>query len=217
MLKTRKTDRRGFSMIEVLVASTILTVIVMMLGMLFQSTGLAWRTGVQRADTFMQVRGFFGAIQRDLSAAIDARDLPPALTGGRSQQFSSSTLKFFTLSGKGFDDSGNPYRALTYITYDRSGNRTEERLKAAGGWETVTYNVMTSAERQLSPNKPKATIQGFDPVYETGASGAALPLYVNIRATVTSFGYTLEIGAASAGPDMTWDTKDDITTWMQRK
>ena len=217
MLRTRKTDRRGFSMIEVLVASTILTVIVMMLGMLFQSTGLAWRTGVQRADTFMQVRGFFGAIQRDLSAAIDARDLPPALTGGRSQKFDHEALKFFTLSGKGFDDSGNPYRALTYITYDTDGNRTEERLKAAGGWDKVTYNVMTSAERQLSPNKPKATIQGFDPVYETGASGAALPLYVNIRATVTSSGYTLEIGAASAGPDMTWDTKDDITTWMQRK
>lgn len=218
MLKTRKTDRRGFSMIEVLVASTILTVIVMMLGMLFQSTGLAWRTGVQRADTFMQVRGFFGAIQRDLSAAIDARDLPATLTAGRQQQFSSSALKFFTLSGKGFDSSGNPYRALTYITYDTGGNRTEQRLKAAGGWDAeVSYNVMTSAERQINPNKPKVNPPIFDPVYAAGASSPDLPLYVNIKASVRSSGYTLEIGAASAGPDMTWDTKDDITTWMQRK
>ncbi|MDD4102448.1 MAG: hypothetical protein PHU80_07440, partial [Kiritimatiellae bacterium] len=86
-----------------------------------------------------------------------------------------------------------------------------------GGWDTVKYNVMTSAERLLSPNKPQPKIQEFDPVYATGASGAALPLYVNIRATVTSSGYTLDIGAGSAGPDQTWGTRDDITTWSERK
>ncbi len=203
-------------MIEVLVASTILTVIVMMLGMIFQSTGLAWRTGVRRADSFMQVRGFLGAIQRDLSAAIDAGDLPPALTSGKSQQFSSSTLSFFTLSGKGFNNAGNPYRAFTHIIYDTAGNRTEARLRAGGGWDTTTYNVMTSAERQLNPNAPSISIQGFQPVYEAGASSPALPLYVNIKARVISSGYTLEIGAASAGPDMTWGTKDDIATWLEK-
>lgn len=216
VLKTEKKQHGGFSMIEVLVASTILTVIVMMLGMIFQSTGLAWRTGVQRADSFMQVRGFLGAIQRDLSAAIDSRDLPPTLTSGRQQQFSSSTLSFFTLSGKGFNNAGNPYRALTHITYDTAGNRTEARLRAGGGWDTTTYNVMTSAERQLNPNKPSISIQGFQPVYEAGASSPALPLYVNIKARVISSGYTLEIGAASAGPDMTWGTKDDIATWLEK-
>lgn len=217
MFKNRKMHCGGFSMIEVLVASTILSVIVMMLGMLFQSTSLAWRTGVQRADTFMQVRGFFGAIQRDLSSAIDARDLPATLTGGRSQQFSSSSLKFFTLTGKGFDDSDNPYRSLTYITYDTDGNRTEQKLKALGGWgPEVRYNVMTSADRLLNPNRPKSTIQGFTPVLAPNDPNG-LPLFVHIKARVTSSGYNLEIGAASAGPDGVWDTKDDIATWAERK
>ncbi len=203
-------------MIEVLVASTILTVIVMMLGMLFQSTSLAWRTGVQRADSFMQVRGFFGAIQRDLSAAIDGRDLPATLTSGRSQQFSSSSLKFFTLTGKGFDDSDNPYRSLTYITYDTSGNRTEQKLKASGGWDTeVKYNVMTSADRSINLNKPKFKEVKFI-VDKTDSTG--FPLFVNIKASVQSSGYTLDIGAASAGPDRNWEnTKDNITTWTERK
>lgn len=209
--------RGGFSMVEVLVASTILTVIVMMLGMLFQSTGLAWRTGVQRADTFMQIRGFFGAIQRDLSAAIDARELPEELRSGRTQSFSGFPLRFFTMTGTGFDRTGTtPYRSLTYITYDSAGNRTEEKLRANGSWDTpVKYNVMTTAERSLNPNKPKATVQGINAVFPTGDS-AGLPLFVNIRARVVSSGYNLDIGAASAGPDGVWGTKDDIATWLKK-
>ena len=77
-MKTNVT-RSGFSMIEVLVASTILTVIVMMLAMLFQQTSVAWRTGLMRASGFMQLRSYIGAIQRDASAAIDAKNIPSAL------------------------------------------------------------------------------------------------------------------------------------------
>jgi hypothetical protein len=40
-----------------------------------------------------------------------------------------------------------------------------------------------------------------------------LPLYVRVQASVRPSGYTLDIGAASAGPDKTWGTKDDIRTW----
>jgi Tfp pilus assembly protein PilV len=55
-----KRNNSGFSMIEVLVASTIMIMIVMMLGMLFQQSSQAWRTGKQRADTYQQVRALFG-------------------------------------------------------------------------------------------------------------------------------------------------------------
>ena len=37
-----------------MVAATILVVIVMMLGMLFQQTSVAWRTGLMRSDGYMQ-------------------------------------------------------------------------------------------------------------------------------------------------------------------
>ena len=208
--------RAGFSMVEVLVASTILVVIVMMLAMLFQQTGLAWRTGVQRADAFMQLRGLVGALQRDASAAIDEREIPTDLRSqlGGSQQFSGD-LKFYTLTGTGFPETGNtPYRTLTYVTYDTSGLRTERKLKADGTAEPATsFNVMTTASRSIDPSKPSITVGDFDDEYAAGMSSAGLPLYVRVQASVRPSGYTLDIGAASAGPDKTWGTKDDIRTW----
>lgn len=211
--------RAGFSMVEVLVASTILVVIVMMLAMLFQQTGLAWRTGVQRADAFVQLRSLVGALQRDASAAIDEREIPAELRtklGGGSQQFSDGEdLKFYTLTGTGFPEKGNtPYRTLTYVTYDTSGRRTERKLKADGTAEPATpYNVMTTAIRSYDPSKPSIGVDPFDSEYVSGMDSAGLPLYVRVHLSVIPSGYTLDIGAASAGPDKTWGTKDDIRTW----
>lgn len=193
-------------MVEMLVASTILTILVMMLSMLFQSTGIAWRTGVQRADTFMEVRGFFGALQRDLSNAIDEREVPEILRSGKPQRFDSTSLAFFTATGTGFkENTSTPYRALRYITYNTNGERTEQRLIASSSasWDSaISYNVMTSA-----------SIERFEAIYASGSGTAGLPVFINIKAKVTSSGYTLEIGAGSAGPDRQWETKDDITTW----
>jgi type II secretory pathway component PulJ len=74
-------------MIEVLVASTILIVLVMLLAMLFQQTSLAWRTGVKRADGYLQIRALVGAIQRDASQAIDIETLPTLAPCGQSDVF----------------------------------------------------------------------------------------------------------------------------------
>lgn len=204
----------GFSMVEVLVASSILVVIVLMLSMLFQQTSLSWRTGVRRAEAFMAVRSAIGAIQRDAAAAVDERTIPKPLrnTMAGSQQFSGS-LRFFTLTGAGFDDAMNtPYRALKYVTYNSSGARTESVLQADGSKKTMpNSNVLNFVDKASSANKPVTRITAFDPV--PGDDPAGLPLYVNIRAQVTYSGNALEIGAQSAGPDKVFDTKDDIKTW----
>ena len=202
-------------MIEVLVAATILVVIVMMLGMLFQQTSLAWRTGVKRADGFMQVRSAIGTIQRDAAAAVDARELrrrrleidPSDQILKEDQRFSAS-LMFYTLSGS--------ERALTKVTYDTAGNRTESTLLGTGSWGPVRKtNVLTFAERQSSKNRPKTTLGSFTPEWgDLDQNG--LPLYVTFTARVITSGYTLDIGAASAGPDKVWNTKDDIKTWVEK-
>lgn len=216
-------NRNGFSMIEVLVASAILVVIVMMLAMLFQQTSLSWRTGVKRADAYMQVRSGIGAIQRDASAAVDARAIPQVLRSrlAGSQQFASG-LRFFTLSGDGFEDGNNngsmdaselPYRALSYITYDMNGKRTETLLRGDGSVLNMPQaNVLNFIKNQTSANKPTTVITKIEPEYGAN-SPQGLPLYVKIRARVEYAGNSLEIGAASAGPDKTWGTKDDINTW----
>lgn len=214
--RNKNRGRAGFSMVEVLVASTILVVIVMMLAMLFQQTGLAWRTGVQRADAFVQLRSLVGALQRDAAAAIDEREIPTELRAklGGSQRFSGD-LQFYTLTGTGFPETGNtPYRTLTYVTYGTDGLRTERKLKADGTAEPATsFNVMTTASRSIDPSKPSITVGDFDDYYASGMNSAGLPLYVRVQASVRPSGYTLDIGAASAGPDKTWGTRDDIRTW----
>ncbi len=208
------TNRRaGFSMIEVLVASSILVVIVMLLAMLFQHTSHAWRVGVRRADVYMQIRSAIGAIQRDTAAAVDERSLDPevvAQLGGGSQKF-NGPLQFYTLTGTG----ANPaLRSPTYVSYSASGSRTETKLLPSGSKQTKNSNVLDFIQRTGGKNRPVTTIQGFTPVYPSGAGANGLPLYVVVKARVTSSGNALEIGAASAGPDKTWNTKDDIQTWV---
>ena len=211
-----KADRRaGFSMIEVLVASTILVVIVMMLSMLFQQTSLAWRTGVKRASGYMQIRSALGAIQRDASAAVDARTLPDELKtklGGDDQQFRGS-LSFYTLTGTGKGTAADPaMRAPKYITYNISGTRSETALTAAGAKQVKNSNVLEFVKPTNNKNSPTVTFSGFEPKFVTDTKG--LPLYVTVKAQVTTTGNALDIGAASAGPDKTWGTADDIKTWV---
>jgi len=205
-------------MIEVLVASTILVVIVMMLAMLFQQTSMAWRTGVRRADSFMQVRSAVGAIQRDASAAIDASSIPDALKtalGGGKQTFSGSALQFYTLTGTGFADNrpgGMPLRALSYITYSKEGQRTETVLQGDGsGWKKPESNVMKFVTNK---DNLKTSFQGFEPEFGDLPT-VGLPLFVILKADIELAGFSYDIGAASAGPDKTWGTKDDIRTWVE--
>ena len=216
-------------MIEVLVASTILIVIVMMLAMLFQQTSLAWRTGVRRAESFMQLRSALGAIQRDASAAVDARYIPKkmrALLSDSSehgdQAFKGSELRFYTLTGTGFSEKSDktPLRTLSHIVYSTKGLRTETVLCADGSVEEKSSNVL-----KIETNKEKetATFDEFKPVNpETKTENPGLkgttpfPLFVTIEATVQQTGKSYDIGAASAGPDKMWGTKDDIQTWVDK-
>ncbi len=205
-------------MIEVLVASTILIVIVMMLGMLFQQTSLAWRTGVKRANGFMQVRAAIGAIQRDASAAIDARRIPVELKtklGDVDQTFSSGSLKFYTLTGTTPPaQDADIMRALKFVTYETSGSRNESYLTADGKKITSHSNVLPSSGTM--GNISSTALGDFEIYY--GKPGDldpnGLPLYITFDAKVTASGASLDIGAASAGPDKQWNTKDDIKTWV---
>jgi hypothetical protein len=208
-------------MVEVLVASTILIVIVMMLGMLFQQTSLSWRLGVKRADGFTQVRAVIGAIQRDAAGAVDARGIPDQLKsklGGGDQVFRGGSLKFYTLTGQTtFDKAGTPVvmRALKYVTYETSGNRTEVTLTPDGKEITPPSNVLPSSGRL--GNTSSTSIDNFEAEYGQGGDldPQGLPLYITFDANVSASGANLEIGAASAGPDRIWNTKDDIRTWVE--
>lgn len=232
-----KKNNSGFSMIEVLVASTIMIMIVMMLGMLFQQSSLAWRTGKQRADTYQQVRALFGAIQRDASAAIDQYSLPRRLFEGPNaplsskQTFDSGSLAFYTLTGTGFDNEGDahsgdlPRRSLTFVQYSKSGQRTVTTfVPVAGGG----FSQRASPPAMIvTPNTDGARLKdiSFQAYYvqSAGPQGQnGLPSYLTLTAGVNVEGVkSFDVGVASGGPDRTLGRgpgdirgRDDIKTWV---
>ena len=70
----------------------------MMLGMLFQQTSVAWRTGLMRSDGYMQP-ALISALQRDTSAMIDANQIPRACSVTIKKKFESGEIRFYTMTG----------------------------------------------------------------------------------------------------------------------
>lgn len=227
-----KRNNSGFSMIEVLVASTIMLMIVLMLGMLFQQSSLAWRTGKQRADTYQQVRAIFGAIQRDASAAIDQNALPPSLVkalGCGDQSFSGS-LAFYTLTGTGFDNvnndpQGTPLRALTFVTYSGAFRTVQTFLpQPGGGFRPGQPQAGAIVSANINGARVELTdIQAFNDPLAAAAGANPFPAYVTVSAKVNTKGVkSFDVGAASGGPDRTLGrgpddllSRDDIKTWVE--
>jgi len=224
----------GFSMIEVLVAATIMIVIMLMLGTLFQQTSQAWRTGRQRADALQKARIFFGILQRDVSAAIDVNTLPTAMReaiqqdlGGLKQEFTTDNLSFFTLTGTGVDDinmnvNSPSLRALTHVYYGSDGAREETVLLplSGGGFNNSTRARVTNFfKNQAGEELTNVKFEIF--LRDASGSVASIPIssteqypaYISVYADVTATTNTWEIGAGSSGPDRIWDTDDDIKTW----
>lgn len=205
--------KNGFSMIEVLVATSILIVIVMMLAMLFQQTSVAWRTGLIRARGYAQLRSYVGAIQRDASAAIDAKNLPlQLLSANGKQSFTSGKISFYTLSGD--EDK----RSLNFITHDLSGKREQWVLAfdRDGEWDSVSSSDVLKFLSEGGADDPDINPLRFEFKWDrSGTYADELPLYIKVDAQVTQKGKLYQVGAASAGPDKIWGTKDDIRTWVE--
>lgn len=215
--------RQGFSLIEIMVAATIMIMIVMMLGALFQQTSTAWRTGVMRAGGYMQLRSFVGTLQRDASAMINANMLPKELLdGGTEQGFSNGRLQFYTMSTR--DDK----RTLSFITYDLSGTRTVRVKRAeSDSWENdgepaelIDFLKGNDNDMLVNPLNFEAVFN--DNLVEYDRDGKAVggnqrfPMYLRVESRVMQKGALYDVGAESAGPDKQWNTKDDIRTFVNK-
>ena len=220
-------------MIEVLVAATIMIMLMLMLGMLFQQTSQAWRTGRQRADALLKARALFGILQRDVSAAVDIKTLPEdfqkaieTLDGSLQQSFGSGEISFFTLTGTGYNrgksakDSEPPLRSLTHVTYNQSGRREEVTITPTSSGGLRKGETLSTALLSSNLGGQSLTISDFSFHYldrSGGGGGTRFPSYIMINADAQASTSTVEIGAGSAGPDRTWETRDDIVTWTERK
>ncbi len=226
-------------MIEVLVASAILVVIVMMLSMLFQQTSIAWRTGQLRAQGAMRLRSYIGAIQRDASVAIDAKKLPKellctqdAISPDGRQMFEPDDILFYTMTGGA--DTFPLKRSLSFIHFTSAGKRKKYELSENKIWSLVEETTVVDflVDGSSDENKAVETKSFFfewPDVKDYDADGKVitenkyrLPLYMTVNARLIQKGKLYDVGAASSGPDgkpgddfEKSPGKDDIRTWVQ--
>ena len=123
----------GFTLIEVMVATTILLMMTVMMGALFRQASSTWDAGNAEAEGGMIVRGVVGAITRDMATAVDAR----AYGDTSSFTCSGSKLEFVCL--KPTVRSGVTEREPHRITYTGGTQvkRTDSVRKKVGGWDSL--------------------------------------------------------------------------------
>lgn len=230
--------RRGFSLIEVLVAMAILTIIVLIVAGIFQQTSLAWSLGLRRADEQSAVRAVVGALSRDLSMIVDPANFVIGPTHGNTSErdtameagdldaadgtLDGNTLDFWILRAPDlFDEDGTATRELYHVTYS-GGNPVKREVKAFGaqGYDTPSdtseeagggeseYDLGTGGSVRFEAISPDDDTK-FASLYE------ALGVRVVVTPTRPPSVFDYEIYVGSCGPDGRWGTEDDIRPWVE--
>ncbi|MGI6495761.1 MAG: PulJ/GspJ family protein [Kiritimatiellia bacterium] len=175
-------SRKGFSLIEILVATTILIAIVLMVSLVFQQSIGSWASGSRRADTQMTVRAIIGSIQRDLVNAIP----------DPGNVWNNNRISFLAIVG---DPAANAGYATQAITYSYGGG--------------IVTREDGSGRVRLNETCPLESFE-FNFPASWGAGGAGLPERVDIKISVETEGREGLVSARCLGPDGERDTDDDI-------
>ena len=215
----RRSRRSGFTLIEILVATTILLVIVILASLVFQQTTGAYQTGERKVNAQVALRNVVGAMTRDLALAVDSRDY-----WGVNNNFGSGSMSFIALTGSpGRNASGEEgnnykdYRTARLITYSSNGKRTEKPLicsRGSNGKQKWTASGET-AESWLYDKDSFTDIKDgsfeMDFAYDwpSDDAEAELPERIYIRVELEGSGQTTVVGAGSGGR-RGWGSPDEI-------
>ena len=200
-------SNKGFSLIEVMVATTILMIIVIMVGNIFRHGTNAWETGYSTAEGASGVRSVLGTVQRELAQAIDGRKYgldDPISVKGSSIEF----YRYIEPSKKGSTD-----REVQRIKY--TFGTDEVTRKVDNGKEVTLFSKQTSVggntEIKVEFDLDKIKIKEDDLDLNDGFEGEAWTIpSVWVRARITRTSSFAGMEARSYGPDGKKDTDDDI-------
>ena len=199
--------RTGFSLIEVMVATTVLAIIVLLLGGVFQQASSSWDAGFVRAEGGMAVRAVVGSLARDLSTAVDGRRF------GLTAPIETITLARLR-DGVAPGDGGHD---VQIVQYSASGSTvTRKILKGAGAGEK-TSSVIYSPPENAGGNGAVFTFSpgpaaDYGRSYEDAEFNTVkwtVPS-VKVRCKLTREGVFSGLTVRSLGRDSAEGTKDDI-------
>jgi len=216
----------GFSLIEILVATTLLIVIVIMVGMVFQQSTLAWNSGMRRVEGTILARTAIGMIERDLRKAIDGRGYKDWRGGTPAIFVTDSSLIFLTFSDVMEQTPSGliPVRdRVVRIEYD-AGASWLVRRETPMVWDPTGSmwkddDSIPSVESRIELTNAVATVQlTFG---DNGTVGGSTPTDANavtINVEVTTQENLATVRVRSLGPDGREYQKgvtddDDIVIW----
>ena len=134
--------RRGFTLLELMVASLLLSMLVTVLTMVFNSASIAWRTGTAGVAELKDVRTELGVlhdVQDDLLPGLGARNVSGGAGDSRSLRYRTVSLwdpkadNSLRIGKRAFnDDSTIWWGKATPITISEAKTATMRNLSGAG-------------------------------------------------------------------------------------
>lgn len=217
----------GFSMIEILVAMTILTIIVLIVAEIFQQTGLAWSLGLRRADEQTVTRAIVGTLTRDLSMMVDPTNfvIAPAKAdkGDRDQALIyggltetgkiGKSLAFWVLKPSDPTAKKPESRELAFVEYSAGSKVTRKEFRFS---DDGSGSLSAGADTEFDLGSGHVKFEAILPSEDGFASLYDAPgLLIQVKPTTPVSVNDYEIAVASCGPDGEWGTEDDIRPWVE--
>ncbi|GAT31836.1 Verru_Chthon cassette protein C [Terrimicrobium sacchariphilum] len=150
----RKSARHAFTLVELLVAITVLALISVVLAQMLSATSQTWITGQARVNNFTKGRAMMDLLTRDLQGGLYRTDLPA---------FPAGTVGFYT-ERPGFSSNATT-RNLSWVQYDlgASTNTVLQRADLAASWSSSAPPAFgdTVAPAGATPRDTAPGIVGF--------------------------------------------------------
>lgn len=191
----------GFSLIEILVAMTILVILVLIMSNVFHQSTVSWDGGLRKAEGNTTGRAVLGLLARELTEAVCD---PRYLGDGTEIYDGASQIRFATLHGT----NSATERIVRRLTYAHAGEQVErkEELKKVG----KNYGGGWTGPSPVPLGERITRLQFFTP---DGANyTGSLPTWVRIELAVKRTDDVSGLWAWSPGPDGKDNTEDDIRT-----
>jgi len=178
--------KRGFTVLELLVASLLLAMLVTMLTMIFNQSSIAWSAGLLSVDDVTKER-------RSLGSYHDIEDdVLPGVAQNNAQTGSSDNREL---------------RYRTVSLWKRGAKNTlRKNLRA---FDSIAWDSGISTKL---PNAVDSNVRNGMSVNATESGGSG-SMGQNAGGGAAAVGVV--VGVWSAGPDGKWSTDDDINTFPE--
>ena len=204
-MKRRRHKSAAFTMIELLVAMTILAIVILGMAQVFHQSSVAWDSGLRNSRGNMTARAVLLFMAGELrEAAAYGGDPQPKLTAGLTPP---SNLYFTKLS---IVEDGGVHRAAHRITYKLENDsivRVVQKINPSGPDE---YGLLEAGTTSVLATNVNALV--FTPPPDDDF-GPALPAWIQVRVGIPRRADVSGLGVTSFGRDGQPGTEDDIQTY----